>query len=549
MKKSFPAERRLLQKERVNRLNAFLIAAALWAGIFLPGLGSTEFKGEEGRRVMPAVTMLEGGSWLVPYVGGKPFLRKPPLVQWCIAGSLKVFGHNAWAARLPSVLSVLVLAGVIIFATRGWLISEQSLVAAIVMMVQVATIEKCRLAELEAIYVALSGIAMVLWMSWWSQGRSPWLVWIVPMVFNALALLAKAPLHLLFFYSVVVATLVAAGEMRRLWSWAHLAGVLIMLGIVAAWAVPYLQEVSAGEAGVVWKRQFVERVMGAEVDVSKWLMNIPNGLANHLPWVLFAPLLWRKDATLGQRTRAGALLRGGRWAIAGCFIGLLLIPGVLPRYVQPLVAPFSVLLAPVLWDCPKRFRHWWRYSVFALTLLVFAGAVVAPFIVASAVGKGADALHPAVAGLALLLIFSAALLLMSLRRRLHQTLHLVLWTGLVAVMAISLYATTAVPWMSLNEDIRPFAQRIDDRMPANSRLVAYGLDDFAPLLGTLFYLQTPFIYASDAEHAPEGEELYLLRGKDRAKFEKRFNIFGEPLAVWDAKEDKQSSVVVRAQRK
>ena len=149
----------------------------------------------------------------------------------------------------------------------------------------------------------------------------------------------------------------------------------------------------------------------------------------------------------------------------------------------------------------------------------------------------------------MLLIFSAALLLMSLRRRLHQTLHLVLWTGLVAVMAISLYATTAVPWMSLNEDIRPFAQRIDDRMPANSRLVAYGLDDFAPLLGTLFYLQTPFIYASDAEHAPEGEELYLLRGKDRAKFEKRFNIFGEPLAVWDAKEDKQSSVVVRAQRK
>ena len=242
-------------------------------------------------------------------------------------------------------------------------------------------------------------------------------------------------------------------------------------------------------------------------------------------------------------------MSGGRWAVAGCFVGLLLIPGVLPRYVQPLVAPFSVLLAPVLWDCPRRFRHWWRYVAFAFTFVVFAGAVAAPFVVASAVGKGADAMHPAVAGFALLLIFSGALLLMSLRRRLHQTLHLVLWTGCVAAMAMALYATTAVPWMSLNEDIRPFAQRIDDRMPAHSRLVAYGLDDFAPLLGTLFYLQTPFIYAVDAEHAPDAEEFYLVRGKDRTKFEKRFTVIGAPLAVWDAKEDKQQSVVVRAERK
>jgi hypothetical protein len=116
-------------------------------------------------------------------------------------------------------------------------------------------------------------------------------------------------------------------------------------------------------------------------------------------------------------------------------------------------------------------------------------------------------------------------------------------------MAMTLYASTAVPWMNLSDDIRPFAQRIDDKMPEHSRLVAYGLDDFAPLLGTLFYLQTPFIYAADAEHAPEGEEFYLVRGKDRAKFEKRFTVTGAPLAIWDAKEEKQPSVVVRAERK
>jgi 4-amino-4-deoxy-L-arabinose transferase-like glycosyltransferase len=548
-KKCFPMTSAAVQKRPVNRLTALLIVTALWAAIFLPGLGSTELKGEEGRRIMPAVTMLDGGSWMVPSVGGKPFLRKPPLVQWCMVGTMKVFGRNAWGARLPSVLSVLALAAVMILCTRGWLIPEQSLFAAVVMMTQVATIEKCRLAELEAVYVALSGIAMILWMSWWAQGRSPWLVWTVPFVFNGLAILAKAPLHLLFFYAVVVATLISARELRKLRSLPHFAGLLIMVAVVAAWAVPYFREVAAGDAGQVWKRQFVERVTGAEMDWVKWLLNIPNGLANHLPWVLLAPLLWWRGATDGLHDRTAMLVRGARWAVGICFIGLLLIPGVLPRYVQPLVAPFSLLLAIVAWECPQRFRQWWRWMLFTFTIVVFAGALAAPFVVAAAVTRGAEAMNPLVAGLCVLLVFFAALLLLSLRRRLHETLHLGLWTGLIIAMAILLYATCAVPWMRLKEDIRPFARRIDAALPTDIPLVAYGLDDYAPLLGTLFYLkETPFTYAPDADAAPDGDHFYLVRGRDMKKFRNRFVVFGAPVASWQPDGEKEPSVVVRAQR-
>ncbi len=494
---------------------------------------------------MPAVTMVEGGSWLVPYVGGKPFLRKPPLVQWCIATSLRTFGHHVWAARLPSALSVLALAAVMILCTRGWLIAEQSLLAAIVMMTQIGTVEKCRLAEIEAIYVALSGIAIVLWMSWWSQRRSPWLVWLVPLFFNGLALLAKAPLHLLFFYAIVVATLWAAGEMRELLGLPHIIGVLVMVGVFEAWAIPYFQVVPVEAAKQVWQRQFVERVTGAETGLVKWLINVPNGIANHLPWVLFAPLLWRGNATDGQHPRTAALLRGSRWAAAACFFVLLLIPGVLPRYLQPLTVPFSLLLAPVLWDCPRRFRHWWGYTAFALTVVVFLGSVASPFLVASAVQQGGDALHPGLAGLAVLVVFVGALLLISLRRRLHESVHLALWTALTFVMAMLLYATTIVPFMRLRENIRPFAQAIDDKMPPGERLHAYSLGDFAPLLGTLFYLQTPFLYIADPDSAPIGAQHYLVRGKDRAKFEKRFQVVGT-LAEWSGKEEKVPAAVVRA---
>src|SRR5438876_5622280 len=94
------------------------IVLFVWAAIYLPGLGSLEIKGEEGRRILPAVTMLQTGNFLVPYVGSEAYFRKPPLVNWLVAASFKLTGvRNEWTARLPSVLAVLAVA--IAFVTVG----------------------------------------------------------------------------------------------------------------------------------------------------------------------------------------------------------------------------------------------------------------------------------------------------------------------------------------------------------------------------------------------------------------------------------------------
>ncbi len=72
----------------MTRLQCLGIVILLCLGIFLPGLGSVEIKGEEGRRILPALTMLETGNWIVPHIGGEPYLRKPPLINWATALSL-----------------------------------------------------------------------------------------------------------------------------------------------------------------------------------------------------------------------------------------------------------------------------------------------------------------------------------------------------------------------------------------------------------------------------------------------------------------------------
>ena len=43
----------------MSRATTLLLIVGLWAALYLPFLGSLEIRGEEGKRVMPAVQMLE----------------------------------------------------------------------------------------------------------------------------------------------------------------------------------------------------------------------------------------------------------------------------------------------------------------------------------------------------------------------------------------------------------------------------------------------------------------------------------------------------------
>src|SRR3954447_1701690 len=193
-------------------LPRLLLVLAAWAAIYLPGLGTMEIKGEEGRRILPAVTMLQTGNYIVPQVGSEPYFRKPPLVNWLVAASFKFLRERTeWAARLPSALSVLAVVLAFVTIARRSLGATGSLIGALVWMTNFGMVEKGRLIEIEALYVSLCGLATICWLSAWEQKRSPWITWTVPSAFLGLGLLAKGPVLLLFFYAVVLAVLYRAG--------------------------------------------------------------------------------------------------------------------------------------------------------------------------------------------------------------------------------------------------------------------------------------------------------------------------------------------------
>ncbi|MEY2550050.1 MAG: hypothetical protein QOG12_194 [Verrucomicrobiota bacterium] len=438
----------------MSRAASFSLVIVCWAAIYLPALGSLEIKGEEGRRILPAVAMLETGNFLVPHVGGEPYLSKPPLINWLVAASFKLTGiRNEWTARLPSVLSVLLVAFAFLTVARSALGPNGSLLAALIWLANFGMVEKGRLIEIEALYVSLFALALIFWLAGWRDRPSAWRTWTVPWLFLGLGLLAKGPLHLLFFYSVVIAVLYRAGELRKLVGIRHLVGLVLMLAIFAAWAIPYWQAMAGTDVGQNWSAQLTGRLTGDNFKLRSWLLNIPRGLAYFLPWTLLLPLIrniqWKNNA---DRNLAAAVGLG----TAVPFLLVNLLPGGLPRYSMPALVPACWLMAMALAAPEVR----WRGKIF---------------------GEGG-------------------------RRR------FVVWTAIAAGILLCVYAVALVPSLQRRSKVKTIATRIDRLVPNSEPL--YALDpDYQPFL---FYVRSRLIYVNRLEEVPP-DARYLLVQAAREK--------------------------------
>jgi 4-amino-4-deoxy-L-arabinose transferase-like glycosyltransferase len=337
---------------RPTRLQVLVLTAIIWAGIYLPGLGSVELKHEEPRRALPAVHMLASGDWLVPRVGSIPFLRKPPVLHWLIALSFLATGtRSEWAVRLPSALATLALALAIGGMGSYWLGTSGGFFAAILFLTNFAILETGRLAELEAVYVASSGIGLLIWITAWLRGRHGWGLWLLPALFLSLAMLTKGPTHLLFFYGVIIPTLFFAKDLRALRHPAHWCALGLIVGLFGAWAIPC--SLAAGEHDPIgvwrfWVYQITSRAGGTgHFHLTAWLLSFPNTLKNFLPWTPLLFFLWQRDPTAGD-ARTKAWFRGARFGMVATCVLMSLLPNGSPRYLYPLFVVPCLLLAQVL---------------------------------------------------------------------------------------------------------------------------------------------------------------------------------------------------------
>jgi 4-amino-4-deoxy-L-arabinose transferase-like glycosyltransferase len=439
-----------------SRLRAVATVVLVWAVIYLPALGSIAIKGEEGRRILPAVRMLETGNYIVPQVGSNPYYRKPPLVNWLVAASFKLFGvRNEWTARLPSAFSVLAVAIAFVTVARAALGARGSIIAAMIWLTNIGIIEKGRLIEIEALYVSLCGLAIIFWLSFFIQKKSPWLIWLPASVFLGLGLLAKGPTHLVFFYGIVIAVLAYWKNWRVLLHPAHFAGLVVMIGIAAAWAIPFVHATTSQVVIDKWSGQYAGRLKGIDFKFFSWIQNVPRGLIYFLPWLLLLPLA--RFSRL-QEENEQRLARALCWGTAIPFLAVNLVPGAVARYSMPAIVPASWLLGMICaGNALQSPRRWTKDE------RIWA-KVVAAFV------------------------------------------------GLGLVIGVIGYPVTAIV-LKNRQQVKKAAAEINALVPPNETLYAVN-PDYQPIF---FYVKAPVQYVSYVKNLPRDVRYFLVRNENETE--------------------------------
>jgi 4-amino-4-deoxy-L-arabinose transferase-like glycosyltransferase len=369
---------------RFVRSPTFLIAtlAIVLSLLFLGQRGIWD--PDEGRYTNVALHMLDSGDWIDPHRSVEvSHWTKPPLTYWTIAATVAVFGHNAWAARLPAALSYLLCVWLAWRIARRLAPGSESQ-AALIYATMLLPVGAAQMITTDYVLAACETLAM------WGfvearfgdnaqpSGRTT-LLWIMLMWAGfALAFLAKGPPGLLPLLAVLAFDASQPGRLRpRALQWQ---GLLVFVLV----AVPWYAVVVTRNPGLLHYflgKEVVGRVasddFGRHGEWYGWIaMYLPTLLVGTLPWT---PALLRWLHVLPTHVRTWRTRDGRAEDAAGLLLALwfalpLLVfcasRSRLPLYILPLFVPLALLAARQrLSEGRTAFAHWKWLLLWALCVL------------------------------------------------------------------------------------------------------------------------------------------------------------------------------------
>ncbi len=322
-------------------VSAVVIAAAVSVLVTLPFIFDHGLTATEGHRTIPGWTMLETGQWLPTQMFGAVYVRKPPGMPWAIAGMSALFGQEAWAARLASVVAAALMA--IVAAGFGWrwmgvrgawtIGLAQALTPRLVFAARTAEIEPLNHLGVQLACFALIDAAI--------RRDRTMLTWGCAALGLSIAVLAKGPAGAPFIGATLFAAMLIGGWRRPLaigLSSAAFAGAIFgyMAWMSATMANPAAPLVAQGVGDFTW---------GAGT-WGRRLSFVPEVIGTAMPMAMALVFPWGRDAARERATGVSGVHGAGWIAAAGAVWGvlILLFAGVVnARYASP-----GLVLLPVV---------------------------------------------------------------------------------------------------------------------------------------------------------------------------------------------------------
>jgi dolichyl-phosphate-mannose-protein mannosyltransferase len=360
----------------------FVVAIAL-AGVFfiLPiGSGLPLIDPDEGFHASIAQEMVEQGDWIAPCWQGEPFLDKPILYTWTQALSLKAFGMNEAAIRLPGLLFgllAMLATGLVAWRMLGL---KLGLVSA---MLYATTIMPTALAQVPVHDVALVPWVCLALLFFWEADRATttrgrWACVGAVGFFLGLSCLTKG---------LVGVALVGLAYGSYLLVTRRLRVAVCIRGAVAL--------VVAGLVGSTWYLAmefrspgylyyfFVERhVLGFATTTQRhgdepWWYYLPILLLGGMPWIAYLPVgirdWWAKRGNSADSRCDGSMALLICWLLT-CTLFLSMASSKLVTYIWPVFPP-TAILAAVVWcrllsgELSTPARRWFAGNFWSASLI------------------------------------------------------------------------------------------------------------------------------------------------------------------------------------
>ena len=323
-----------------------IILLRLILNAFVPLMDKTEARYAEIARIM-----VETNNWVTPQIDyGVPFWAKPVLSTWLSALSMKVFGINEFAVRLPSLLlSLLMVFMVNRFAGKKEL---PFYFAGFVIITLPEFLLHMGVVSTD-ITLALS-VALIMLSFWKSVSENQRSVW--NYLFFAgigLGMLAKGPIALILTFPPLFIWTVLFKEYKKVFkSFPWLTGFLLVILIAVPWY--WLAEVKSPGflnyfiVGEHFKRFFDS---GWKGDLYGFPKQMPLGIiwlfliAGTLPWIISViSRAWVNRSDIFKNKWTGFLLLWLLWTPLFFSVSKSLIH----TYVLPVMTPVALLVA-----------YWW----------------------------------------------------------------------------------------------------------------------------------------------------------------------------------------------
>jgi 4-amino-4-deoxy-L-arabinose transferase-like glycosyltransferase len=355
----------------------WLVVVSLFV-VMMVRLNDVPLRGEEPRRAEVAVEMRYFGDWVVPRQYGDPFLSRPPLHSWLLAASESVFqSRDRWVLRLPSVIAVLLTSILLYGYGRQFLGRVGATASALAYPTCGEVLVQSQLAETEPVFVLFLAGSLLLWhWGYIAKWRSA-AMWSAAYGLSALSGLCKGGLQpQVYLLGTIGLYLLWKRNLRAVFSWGHLVGLVVGVAIAAAWAVPCAEKVGWATTKKLWMSDTMIRFGDWPLGEFLWhLVKLPSEVfGSLLPWGILG------GAFLIPGFRRSVFT--GPDCIRFCGLAFLvaaptiwLPPGGQTRYLVPLYPCLGVLYGAVVdWIAHARLADtiWRKFLVFwAVVLAIF----------------------------------------------------------------------------------------------------------------------------------------------------------------------------------